>query len=314
MIQTRFLNTALVTQSQIQHKLQTGMLIGETLKGTIQYQWELALPPQRTELVGHTCFLFSSLSCFNFSFSFSSSLFLTRMVGLLSGIFLFRILAMASAQPALVPTLASAALSLPSSRGSASSSSLSASTASSPEEKWSFSNPQLPREPNSRNKLNFNTGGIVWQGHGETPRCLPKPNSSPSVSVLISKGHSCSDSGEWHPSSHHLPAKTRPGHMARGGRHSISTQDPGNGRKSNSLRRPVVRGDRCCPRAAAGSVQAPRLLTALLDYPKRLTNIIQTLICQENGIVFSWHREVRVSSLRALALMFKILNPSTEKI
>lgn len=82
---------------------------------------------------------------------------------------------------------------------------------------------------------------------------------------------------------------------------------------------PVVSGDRCCHGAAAGCAQTHRLLIVLLNYLKRLTNIIlktsnnKKLICQENGIVFPRHREVRVSSLRALAQMFKILNPGTGK-
>ena len=108
-----------------------------------------------------------------------------------------------------------------------------------------------------------------------------------------------------------LPSPARP--RGQGGLPQHQHPGPRDWKKIQQPQAPCGPRDGHCPGAAAGSVQAPRLLTALLDYLKKLTDIIQTLICQENGIVFSWHREVRVSSLRALALMFKILNPSMEK-
>lgn len=170
--ETRVLNRTLVIRPPAPQisKLDAEMLTEQARPGTIRRRREPDGTQQTTfkARMGHTCFLLSSLSCFNFSFSFSSSLFLSRMGALLPGVFLLRILAMASAQPPLAPTRASPAF--PSSRSRAPASpSLSASTASPSEENGSSSGLQIPTEPTRRNKRNFTAGGRGGQGRCQTP-------------------------------------------------------------------------------------------------------------------------------------------------
>lgn len=151
----------------------------------------------RRGAAGPTCCLLSSRSCFRFAFSFSSSLFLTRMGGLLPGVFLWRILAMASAQPSLAPTRAPAAPPCPRSRGSASPS-LSASAASSSEERGSSSGLRIPAEPTRRNKRNFTAGGRGGRG-GHRRRTGPARGVRESRSSTVSvNNEDANPPGKWY--------------------------------------------------------------------------------------------------------------------
>lgn len=117
---------------------------------------------------------------------------------------------MASAQPWLAPTRASAAPPSPRSRGSASPS-LSASAAPSSEEEGSSSGLRVPAAPTRRSERDLTAGGRGGQGRCQTPgTTLRKANSPQGVSILakgdFSKSHGCRRSGgqsRWqrHPAS-----------------------------------------------------------------------------------------------------------------
>lgn len=179
---------------------------------------------------------------------------------------------MASAQPALVPTPASAASSLSLSQGSASSS-LSASTASSSEEKRSSPDPQLPTEPKRGHRLDFNTGGGAQQGQCRAPGTLPKASCSPSVSSLgrgdFPEYHSCSNMRVAGPPFYCHPPQ-RPGPATWTG---FNTQNPGNEINPTAPPHPAVKGVTDADMGPVQGIFKSLALIVSLNYLKRLIRL-----------------------------------------